>query len=552
MSTVLLPQWPTPPAGSGIIFKLYDNPGGVLPVPAPWQIAIPDKVGSLEEVEAFAYPTPWAWALMTSAVIRERKWSHLLFQHYQVLLQALTLGYLDLEVVDLTTLELGRLLAQVDDRFRYLGLLRGGTRLRGEQLRGIVWGATSPETLVWPTPRRTPQEWQSLFDEVQPHVRDALQPWADLRALLQGNGQWDPQRVPWMAAVDFIVGSLSPSDRYQVYHVHCRTVGPVRVLFPDGNLYPLYLPVSSPGFAKDFLRALTGTFHPGAEAVIIRDSRNQPAYAIALPQVVVGGRLQWAGGGVLRPIEGMVRPYFDAPQIRLRDDSQGPGYFSVLHSLYEELSQAVDDLAEAVERYPYLYPDAIRVVVHRLGEAGIPRAAVVFSRRAFEVLFEQDIASLPRLQDIDTPSPHSFVYRNGGTAFVFLERYGDVDFGDLRALGWVLWQFFIGEAYFDRRALREGRTGEPLMEGLYAGSVVYEQVRSDEVRNRCRRLAALQRFVKAYGGGGGPEAELCRQAVEAFARWVWGEDVIPNGPQCSKYYEVDIGPARFRLARDES
>lgn len=554
MSTVLLPQWPTPPSGSGVIFKLYSNPQGSIPVPASWRIAIPDDVDDLEKVEAFAYPTPWAWALMTSAVIREQKWSHLLFRRYQILLQALTLGYLDLEIVDLKALELGRLLVQVDDRFRYLGLLRGGASLQKEQLRGVVWGATSPETLVWPTPRRTPAEWQSLFDEVKPHERKALQPWADLRALLRDGGQWDPERVPWMKAVDYMVESLQlpPSDRYQVYYVHCRTVGPVRALFPDGSSRPLYLPIYTPDFAKDFLRALTGTFRPEAEAVIIRDSRNQPAYTIAMPRVIVGGDLQAAGGGVVRPVGGMVQPYFETSRIRLQDDSQGQGYFSALQPLYEELSRTSDALAEAVQRYPYFYPDAVRVVVHRLGEAGIPKASVVFSPRSFEILFEQDIASLPRLRDLDTPSPNYFVYRAAETAFVFLEHYENVDFGDLRALGWVLWQFFIGEAYLDRSGLQDSRTAEPLMDGLYAKSDVYRQVFSDEGRARCRRLATLQRFVKAYQGGSRPEEELCRRAVEAFARWVWGQDVIPNGPQRPRVHEVRIGPGSFRLARDES
>jgi hypothetical protein len=548
---VLLPHWISPPPKDEVVFKIYDNPQGVLEVPAPWQPIIPDTVDDLEKVEAFAYPTPWAWAYMTAAVIREQKWNHLLFQRYAILLKALTLGELRLEIVDLQSSDFGKLLCQVDDRFRYLGLVRGRLPEKEGQ-EEVIWGATSPETLVWPAPRRKAPEWQSLYDRVRSRETDALRLWADVRALLQDRRQWDPRSVPWMAAVDHLVGGLSGSEGQAFYHIHCRTVGPVAALFPDGQMNPFYLPTYAPDFAKEFLRALTGTFHPEGETVVIRDSRSQPAYGVVLPSIAVGGDFRRAGGGVVQVLAGRVRPYFEDKRIRLRDDSRGMGYFSALKILYDELAGPERDLADAVRRYPYLYPDAVRIIIHRLGEAGVPDSAVVFSERAYEVLFERDIAGLPRLQDLQTPSADAFVYKTQEVTAVFLENYQGAWFGDLRALGWVLWQYFNGEADFERGSIRDGRSAEPLMEGLYAVAAAYEKVRTDDERRRCRRLATLQRFVRAYqdGEGSRPEEALCRRAAEVFARWVWGEDVRPNGPR-GRETKVPIGPGTFRLFRDE-
>jgi len=547
---VLLPHWTQPPPKKDeIIFKIYDR--GALEVSASWRPVIPDTVDDLERVEAFAYPTPWAWAYMMAAVIREQKWGHLLFHRYAILLKALTLGEFRLDVIDLKSMNLGRLLCEIDSRFRYMGLVRGKLP-QGEGREDVIWGATSPETLVWPSPRRGTDEWQSLYDKVRTRERDALLLWADVRALLQARQQWDPQKVPWMSAIDHLVGNLPGSEGQAFYHIHCRTVGPVATLFPDGQTKPFYLPTYEPGFARRFLQGLTGTFHVQGEAVVIQDSRNQPAYEVALPRVAVDGDFRLAGGGVVRVVAGPVQPYFEGRRIRLRDDSQGLGYFSALKNLYHELSNPEWDLTDAVRQYPYSYPDAVRIIVHRLGEAGVPDSAVVFSERAYEVLFTQDLAGLPRLRDLETPSVDAFVYRTQGLTAVFLENYQGAWFGDLRALGWVLWQYFNGEAYFDRGNIRDGRSAEPLMEGPYAVAAVYEKVHMEDERQRCRRLATLQRFVRTYqeSEGSRPEEALCRRAAEVFARWAWGEDVRPNGPRSPRVSEVRIGPMSFRLFQD--
>jgi hypothetical protein len=520
-------------------------------VPAFWQPDISILSDESESVEAYAYPTPWAWAEMMTAIIRHRGWEHLLFQRYGILLKALTLGYLDLEIVDLGSLDLGRILMGFGRGGRYLGLLRTrGDLTEGEfqgfreRYRRTVWGATWPDTLVWPAPRCSQDDWVWLSREVSRKETEALQPWADLRALLKKDDQWKPEQVPWMAALDHMLGDRNHSGDYQVYHVHCRTVGPVEALFPGGETRPFYMPVHERNFAKKFLKTLTGTFHQEKDGTIVLKG-----YRIALPQVT-SDLLQRAGAGIVRPVAGEEEDH-QTPRIRLKE------YFDALQSLYQALMLQGGDLVEDVQRSPYLYPDAVRVVVQRLRDAGVPDAAVLFSDRAFEVLFEQDIASLPRLRDLkdeqkDEKDQSYFVYKTQGTTAVFLEKYADVWFGDLLALGWVLWQFFTGAAYFDRGAIRDARTAEPLTEGLYAGAVAYERVRSDEERSRCRRLATLQRFVKAYQGGNSAEEKLAQQAAKVFARWAWGEDVAPNGPLRGRERDVQLGQLQIRLVQDET
>src|SRR5215208_7120165 len=103
---VLLPKWNAAPTWKEIIGKAMDPDAGL---PGHWEPKLTESK-TLDQTEAIAFPTPFAWAEMMSAVIRQGLFNHLLFRLYGDLFLGLTLGHLQLEVTDLKGFELGKVL----------------------------------------------------------------------------------------------------------------------------------------------------------------------------------------------------------------------------------------------------------------------------------------------------------------------------------------------------------------------------------------------------------------------------------------------------------
>ena len=154
---VLLPSWASDPTWKEIIGNAipFDPLKRTLQDVKPDWLPKIEDASNLSRVEAFAFPTPFAWAEMTAAVIQQGNFDHVLFRLYEDMVLGLALGHLKLDVVDLKGLSLGTVLADADERYRYFGLLRGRGSEGHADLDGKVFGGTSPETLFWPSPRRT-------------------------------------------------------------------------------------------------------------------------------------------------------------------------------------------------------------------------------------------------------------------------------------------------------------------------------------------------------------------------------------------------------------
>lgn len=561
MRIALLPEWEAP-RWDGIIGKAFSPES---PLPDSWKPEKPKE----REVPAFAFPTPFAWAEMMAAIIRWNLFGHILFKLYENLVLGLVLGYIQLDVVDLKHQggKFGEVLAQTDGRYRYLGVLRGSPK--NVNLRGKVFGATSPDSLFWPSPQRSDDEWSELQKAItgDSKLSEARQLLADFRELLRSNQLWKADdKHPWVRGLDQILGEQEPSNGCKLFHAHCRSVGPILTTVA-GEDRPLYIPVYEEGFAASMVKALTGPLKKEGDIIELRDDRGITHYEILMPSVPPGGSHILAGAGTVRIVDrsGSVRS-FGSNRVRLHGDA---GLFSLLQPLYEEFRRNMGDInVDDIKDRPFFYPDAIRVTVSRLGEAGLPGTNVSFSDRAYELAFEPDGPGLPLASKVRSPSDRlenpaeearGYVLQHTRGTTVYIEEYAGHLVGDLRAFGYILWLFFTGSGSAEYRdgMIRDSRL-VPLLstsmgQPLYPTNEVYNAVNGE--RGKHRRLATLQRFVKAYKAYSDREEStsldrLCYEAAVAFARWVWSEDVIPNGHKPRRQQEVQLGDLKVNLAID--
>jgi hypothetical protein len=543
---VLLPDLNIAPNWSEIIGKTFEADR---PLPEPWQPRL-ELVNTLDKVEAFAFPTPFAWAEMMAAVLRQGLYDHLLFKFYEDLVLGLVLGHLQLEVSDLKGFEFGKILAGTDDRYRYFGLLRAHPR--HSELQGKVFGATSSEALFWPSARRTDADWRKLREAYTTDVRlnDAYQVLADLRDLLSLQKLWQVVEVPWIKGLNHIIADHKPSDGHKHFHVHSRLVGPVLAKMPGDRQQPFYFPVYENQFVSDFLRALTGSFKQEEGRIVILDDKQRRHYEIRMPTVPSDGDILLAGAGTIRSLDepGKIKE-FQFNRVRLEKDEKGEGLTYLLQPLDEALRRpqpqypALGKDVTAIKQRPFFYPDIIRIPVARLGQAGVPEQVVSFSDRAYKLAFESSGTGLPLLSELSSqPETHQFIlpHTHAGktTQVIYIEEYGGHPVGDLRALGWVLWSYFIGTAELQGDKLRDTEL-TPLLKATSTGRLfdlaeeAYRRV--VEERSTHRRLATLQRFLRAYtergsASGASDVDRLCQAAAQTFVKWIWPEQkVLENG-----------------------
>jgi hypothetical protein len=581
---VLLPHWNSKPTKAEIIFGLNEREN-----PPEWKPDLQklENVTDPNAMDAFAFPTPFAWAEMMSIFIRQHKTQHHLFKLYRHLVLGLVLGHLELDIIDLAPYDFGKVLVETDRRYHYFGLLRG--RSSNAAIQGKVFGGTSPETLFWPSPRRSSGEWAELAREINgsPNFNSGFQVLADFRAVLQDAGLWNPDAAkhPSHYAIEQIInqGGGQPSDGYKYYHQHSRTVGPILSRAGDGSFKRLYFPVYEEGFAVKFLESLTGDFEREDDRIDIYDNNRLKQYEILMP---AHGDLVLGGGGTFR-IERRDGnfPVFQSTHLRLQDD-RGEGIFTLMQPLYQALNCNVTE----IRQFPFFYPDLVRLGVERLGEAGIPGTHVTFSDQAINAVFARESRGLPLTSEVEndagqlgTSPAFGFVlrYTRDGVQrkAVYMETIGGREVADLRAVGWLLWLLFTGEADFSNGVIRN-KDGLRLLKEAQArpldvNAIVYQkltmgtltendgsefQKRRQQVleeRHRNRRLATLQRFVRAYAerlnAATPTDADrLSHAAAVAFAEWAWGGQVTPNGHHPTWQPPLQSGDLRIIFAKDES
>jgi len=566
---VLLSDWNAVPTWKEIIGKALDPERGL---PESWEPRL-TEAKTLDQTEAIAFPTPFAWSEMMSAVIRQGLYNHLLFKLYEDLFLGLVLGHLQLEVADLKDFELGRVLAGTDDRYRYFGLLRGHPRQ--SDLQGKIFGATAPESLLWPSPRRTDAEWRKLKELITTDSRlnDGYRLLADLRDLMRRQKYWSADTIPWMKGLDRILKDHTGSDGAKYFQVHCHLTGPILASLGAGKSRPLYFPVYKEGFAADLLRALTGSFKQEEGVIAIYDDKNRKACEVRLPSVPTDGDLLLAGGGTLRlpDVAGRIKE-FGSARVRLENDEKGDGLHSLLQPLEgalrreQPLYDALGNDPESIRQYPFFYPDVVRIPTIRLGQIVARDTEVSFSGQAYELAFDSDSSGLPLISELEaqTEANRSFILnftQGGGTRrLVYIESYAGRRIGDLTALGWLLWAFFIGEATWQDDKLRDAEL-TPLLAETKSGrpfdltSHAHERALAD--LDQYRRLATLQRFLRSYSERAkSPDASevirLFYEAASAFANSVWAEQpVMENGRASDQWQTVELSGLRVELARDK-
>lgn len=565
---VLLPDWNQDPTWEGVIGNAIpfdaEKPS-LADVKDDWQPEL-QHADDINQVEAFAFPTPFAWAEMMAAVIRQGDYDHLLFKYYEQLVLGVLLGHLRLDVVDLKEGEFGRVLAGADDRYRYFGTLRGRGTPENRDLEGLVFGGTSPDCLFWPAPRRTEVQWRLLREAIRGSNQDlGFQLLADYRDLLASERLWEPGRYVWMKGLDRIAGDRPPDPAHNLFHVHSRLVGPVAL--DSAAARPFYFPVYEKDFAAHFLRSLTGSLRVEGRGIGVYD-QHRKCVEVALPTVPADGDLVRAGGGVVRLLHEPSRGPDGGGTIHLRDENGTRGLFS----LVQDLRNVMEGDVVAIKRRPFLFPDVFRVPVTRLGEAGLG-TEVSFSPQAYELTFDPDSPGLPLASELEQISDRTdgvvLSYRDERGHLrraIYIDSYAGTPVGDLKALGLVLWSYFVGDAeVFNGKLVNY--EGTPVFKNLDVTRPfdLYEEVAPDlyaKVRasgTEYRRLATQQRFLKAYRELAAAEdsnvAQLCHRAARSFVRWVWPEwqekAFIENGHPPRHAKPIQLGNLTVTLLKDE-
>ena len=578
--------------------------------PSAETFAIDEKKGAWtpppSHLRTRSFPTPFAQAEMMSHVLgllsldpgarqpepeAQNPRLQQSFERWRLLLLALVLGEVTLETVDLRRPEadnFGAMLADLRPECRYLGLLRDARR-PGMEGRRLLVGATDPHCLLWASHRVARENyWSELKTRIDASAdrARALEILADWRAVLDRNGLWQPghaESPPWMKALQVLLG-----DQLQgagALHSDARLAGPVRLAFPprpngETSDVIVYLPVRDLAWAARFGELLffqpvrrdagaVDLVDPNGRAVITvrmsprdtsREAGLNPARtSVGADSASTAGFELLAGVGRLEGVLAAARGHGQAHW--LEDHERAPGYRSlVLNPLLAAAARShkrAQVSEDDVRAFPTLFPDTVRLVVGT-AEAGdgadvrIHLSREVTNRVATGTPAPQGGTSMARWTP-GSPLPRIVAVpgATGSLAVGLVERFGPaqrpVDVGELRALGFALWVYFLGEAELRSDGARvlwtadEGKElfGRVLVQGVERPLEVLRDalaaVQGEAERQRARdRLATLQRFRATWRGVGEGEGErpevqgarLARVAAETFLEWA----LTPSAP----------------------
>jgi hypothetical protein len=547
-----------------------------------------------------SFPTPFAQAEMMSHVLgllsldpgarqpepeAQNPRLQQSFERWRLLLLGLVLGEVTLETADLRRPEadnFGAMLADLRPECRFLGLLRDARR-PGMEGRRLLVGATDPHCLLWASPRVARENyWSELKTRIDASAdrAEALKILADWRAILDRNGLWQPGHElspPWMKALQVLLGDqVQPSG---ALHSDARFVGPVRLAVPpraNGETDDLiaYLPVRDLAWAARFgellffqpVRRDAGTvdlLDPNGRAVITvrmtprdtsREAGINPARtSVGADTASTAGFELLAGVGRLEGVLAAARGHGQAHW--LEDHEKSPGYRSlVLNPLLAAAARShkrIQVTEDDVRAFPALFPDTVRLVVGQAeasdgSDVRIHLSREVTNRVATGTPAPQGGTSMARwIPGSPVPRIVAVPGATGTLSVGLVERFGptqrSVDVGEIRALGFALWVYFLGEAELRSDGARvlwtadEGKElfGRVLVQNVERPLEVLRDalaaVQGESERQRARdRLATLQRFRATWRGVGEGEgdrlevqgARLARIAAETFLEWV--------------------------------
>ncbi len=547
-----------------------------------------------------SFPTPFAQAEMMSHVLgmlsldpgaRQPEPESLnprlqqSFERWRLLVLALALGEVTVETIDLRRPEVdnfGAMLADLRPECRFMGLLRDARR-QGMEGRRLLVGATDPQCLVWCNPRAARENyWSELKTRIDASADrgEALKLLVDWRAAMDRAGLWQPgheSSPPWMKALQVLLGDTAQPTG--AMHGDARMVGPVRLrVVPRTSNEPdeaiVYLPVRDVGWGARFAELLffqpvrrdagsVDLVDPNGRPVVTvrmaprdpaREASNAPARgASGVDLASTAGFELVAGVGRLEGATQTARGHGQAHW--LEDHANAPGYRSlVLNPLLAAAARSHKraQITEAdVQAAPIFFPDTVRLVLGQAestdgADVRIHLSREVTNRVATGTPAPQTGVSLAKWQPGSAlPRIVAVPGATGSLSVGLVERFGPVqrpvDVGELRALGFALWLYFVGEAELRSDGARvlwsadEGRElfGRVLVQGAERPLEVLRDaiaaVHGETERQRARdRLATLQRFRATWRAVGDGEsdridvqcARLGRVAVETFVDWV--------------------------------
>ena len=528
-------------------------------IPAIWEL-------KPTACEPEAFPTPFARAEATELVLKhvESASQHRLNTEFKWLVLGVASGVLSLEPRDLLSEaydNLGRALCQVDPNAQYF------CQMTHKQL---VYGMTYRTCLAWGHARRGDGDWTALAQAVLPVHGEALQVLADWRETLRRGNRWSPQTIAWQRGIDEVVGNQAPSEGLRELRENAAMVGPIWLDLPSGQLgvvaktEPVYFPAYAPGFAGKFLSLLALAPTNTEGSIEFRDGRGTVLASIRRPAGGHASNLLALGSGRvdLRDATRVVQQ-----SARIHVEGAG-GLLELLEQLkltIERYGRPVAGASEAIDASPYLYPDAIRLLLRVRRNIFDPPSAdgatVVLTQRAQAKIIGAG-QSIPDPSDVKESEGTSAVVSHDGrkTHLLVLDRLGGLEIGDLRALGYVLFRVFVGEATVHPELA--GNLGDdelvPLLmheagRPLEPQPKIYDRViggpPGDDL---ARRLATLQRFVRAYTTSSPGIHKLLARAAGSFADWANGGvtvDALGRTSREALTYRLPLG-IELRLPKD--
>ena len=550
----------------------------------------------LEELMPHCVPNPFAEAEIMSTILRARanrdsfkdvvtKEGGPLRQswhRWQLLVKVLLLGELEVDQISLHTppsdpISFPRALQQARNRRKFQGVLRSTKHLVPSGRKSRVVAGIEESALLWAAPRLTNQDWgilQTLISGTQEELAlSILHHW---RRMLDEQGLWgrDALPLPWMIGIDTMLDDRKPTIPWETLRRDVRMTGPVRLYFPQNNGDPValdvYIPIYARGHAEQFERIFNlRPIQVEGSVKLVDDAAKNPATAKVGAVVRMSGGGESAQAGAIEDefelLAGVGQVEFSDLRLArdrswLEDRDGVPGYKSLAYMpLFEKVRRRYAAIGKDLKQKdigttPIFFPDAVGLAFPSFNLAdGV--LAVEYSELRND--FSSKIAAwvLPRtgvvLSDSteDPGADKDLIIALGSTSSApcLLERFvmnGQVvDVGELRALGAVLWEVYIGEAKIRNngtqisRGSKDGeviaalalpgrRTNfrEPLLAAV--GSVLIDRagVATEYRRVVQKRRATAQRFKAHWQvrpAAITPEYLLARIAVNTFLNWAF-------------------------------
>ncbi len=413
------------------------------------------------------------------------------FVRWQTLLKAVLLGRISIEQVSLKApdndpVNFGRALFRSRSSRQYQGVLRSYSTLVPAGRKSRLVGGVDEHTLVWAGPRLQDGEWGVLNNTVHGAEENlAISLLFEWRRMLTEKGLWSGEgnAPPWMRGVDAMLEGRKPTHTWDQLQADAAMEVPCRLLFPRSNAEPVlldvYLPVYRPGHATQFERIfhLRPAMVDGGINLLEDRSDGAPARIGAFVQLTAH-RNSTPDGATLRAgdvgagdelLAGLGRVEMRDLNLAgdrwwLQDRDGVVGYKSavydplidqVLKVQGQRLALKPDDVAAC----PIFFPDAVRLARELLSP---PEGMNGVEYGTLKYAFGAKVAhwALPRYgqqltHELPLPSldkPYVLALDHSHSAPCLVERVdvGGIltEVGEIRALGALLWEVFIGETDF--------------------------------------------------------------------------------------------------------